>query len=183
VKRGHGSFLTLEFGQPHLVVWEPKSLRNVATPPSSASEGESRGPAKKRRRRLVYVHGEGHLWIHCCDWVLESHGQLVGDSSSKRSIDLAARELGGQRLLAITVDSESASSTFNFDLGARLRAYPYSRRSRYYDPTNTLWMLRVPSGHWLSMRSDGQYSYVAGNRRGGSDPWRRMAEFRLEFEP
>jgi hypothetical protein len=65
VKRGHGSFLTLEFGQPHLVVWEP---------------------------------------------------------------------------------------------------------------------LRVPSGHWLSMRSDGQYSYVAGNRRGGCEQWRRMAEVRLEVE-
>lgn len=158
VKRGVGSFLTFEFGAPHLVVREPRE--HAGRPP----------------RRLVHVHGEAHLWITCCRWHVESRGAPAGDSSSKRGVDRAADVLGGQKLTRVTFDPRRVLSTFDFDLGGRLEAYPYPRRSRHYDPTDTMWMLRVPSGHWLSLRADGRYSYVPGSSPPDQEGWVRLAE-------
>ena len=72
-KAGYGSFLTMEFGEPHLVIREPRSR-----PDSS--------PRLQRllARRLVTVRGEWHLWIYCCEWQVESGGRVIGDSSSTR---------------------------------------------------------------------------------------------------
>src|ERR1017187_8707670 len=72
VKPGYGSFLTFEFGQPHLVVREPIAASTSA-------------PAKVREalaRSQVYPRGEWHLWIYCCDWEVFSKGKPIGDSST-----------------------------------------------------------------------------------------------------
>ncbi len=57
-RHGHGSFITFEFGQPHLHVREP------------SEPDPSRSPAVQRmlRRRTVFVHGEWHLWIYQLHW-------------------------------------------------------------------------------------------------------------------
>jgi len=57
VKPGHSSFLTLEFGLPHLEVREPIVARKGASPRVQ----------KVLARRNVFVHGEWHLWIYCCN--------------------------------------------------------------------------------------------------------------------
>jgi hypothetical protein len=59
VRKGHGSFLTLEFGKPHLVVRQP-----IVAAPEASDEVRT-----ALRHRSVYPHGEWHLWIYwpCSD--------------------------------------------------------------------------------------------------------------------
>jgi hypothetical protein len=65
-KRGFGSFLTLEFASPRLVVRElPSSTRAV-----------SRRVQKLFARRLVSARGRWHLWIYCCEWRVDTTASL-----------------------------------------------------------------------------------------------------------
>src|SRR6202521_1939253 len=50
-------------------------------------------------RRNVFVHGEWHLWIYCCNWKVFTKGKRTGDSSTKPRIRLAADVLNGQKLI------------------------------------------------------------------------------------
>ena len=69
VSPGFGSFLTLEFGEPHLEVREPVAMK----------KGTSAGVRKNLIRRAVYIHGDWHLWIYCCDWQVFSGTKHIGD--------------------------------------------------------------------------------------------------------
>src|SRR5580692_4637117 len=89
VKPGYGSFLTLEFGKPHLDVREP----------TVASNGASRKVQRLLARRRVFVHGDWNLWIHSCDWEVLSNGRHIGNGSTKRSMRCAADLLDGQKLI------------------------------------------------------------------------------------
>src|SRR5215213_6024148 len=72
VRIGHGSFLTLEFGTPHLSVREPI----VAKP------GASEKVRKALARRRVRPVGEWHLWIYCWHWRVWSEGAEIACSES-----------------------------------------------------------------------------------------------------
>ena len=147
VTRGFGSFLTLEFGSPRLVVREPPS------PPGEVSPRVR----KLLARRLVRARGRWHLWIYCCEWRVSSGGIVVGDSSSSRRIDRAARELNGQKLLDVIIDRRGARTRFVFDLGAELETKPFDR-------TSEQWLLYEPGGEVLAWRADRTYQHGPGNR-------------------
>jgi hypothetical protein len=154
VKRGYGSFLTLQFGEPQLLVREPMAAKS--------------GSAKVRRslaRRHVVVHGAWRLWIYCCDWRVESAGKTVGDASTRRRIDAAARALDGQKLIGITLGPRGARTKFIFDLGAVLETRPYDR-------TSEQWMLYTPTGHVVTFRADRRYAIAKGNRPESEHSWR-----------
>ena len=86
VKPGLFPSLTLEFGQPHL---------KVNREPQPPKAEWSRRIREHMARRVVVVHGEWHLWI-LCHWSVAVHGKQVGDSSTKRRVQKAARALDGQ---------------------------------------------------------------------------------------
>src|ERR1700676_478999 len=67
IQRGHGSFLTLEFGAPHLEIREPKVVR---------PDMDERVAALLRRRQ-VSLGGEWHLWIYCCHWRVLSGSEEI----------------------------------------------------------------------------------------------------------
>ena len=50
VDQGHGSFITFQFGQPHLAIREPKN--------------NSKSKSMELKYREVYVCGEWQLWIY-----------------------------------------------------------------------------------------------------------------------
>ena len=158
VTRGYGSFLTLEFGSPHLVVREPR------TPVHSTS----RRVRALFARRSVRVRGQWHLWIYCCEWLVRTKGDVVGDSTTSRRIDRAARELNGQKLLEVIINPRGARTRFVFDLGAELETKPFDR-------TREQWLLSEPSGHVLSWRADRKYAYGPGNRPPSQKEWRSLA--------
>jgi hypothetical protein len=154
VKPGHGSFLTLEFGQPHLEVREP----------TLASTGASPRVRKVLTRRNVFVHGEWHLWIYCCDWEVLTKGKGTGDSSTKSRIRLAADVLSGQRLIRFSFDPKKVRCVFQFDLGATLRTVPY-------DEDSEQWSLYTPKHMVLTLRADHRYQYIRSDLPRNQDAW------------
>jgi hypothetical protein len=157
VQRGHGSFLTFEFGDPHLRIREPVT----------AGPGTSARVARLLSRRRVHARGAWHLWIYCCDWRASENGKLIGDCSSRRSIDRAAEFLCGQKLVDVNVVARGMRCTFQFDLGGRLETKPYDRRSEQ-------WMLYEPSGHVLTVRADKTFSYSKGNIEPARESWMEL---------
>lgn len=140
VSPGHGSFLTFEFGKPHLKVYEP----------IAASKGTSARVREGLARRQAHVRGEWHLWLYCCDWEVLSKGKPVGDSSTKLKMRRAAHVLNGQKLIRFLVLPRGVQSVFEFDLGATLKTRPYDNESEQ-------WLLYEPSHKVLVVRADGRY--------------------------
>jgi hypothetical protein len=146
VKPGYGSFLTLEFGRPHLEVREP-------TVASKDSSPKVRGLLA---RRNIFVHGEWHLWIADCAWEVLSNGKHVANGTTKRRMQRAARLLDGQKLIQFSFVSKNVQCVFEFDLGATLRTVPYDRKGEQ-------WRLFTPSQKVLTLRADRRYQYMLSN--------------------
>jgi len=157
VKPGFGSFLTLEFGKPHLEVREPIVANKAASPKVR----------EELARRGVYVHGEWHLWIYCCDWEVLSGSKRIGDSSAKRKIRCAAEFLDGQELTRFSISPRKVSCVFEFDLGATLKTRPFDNESEQ-------WFLYEPSHKFLSVRADGRYQYKRSDVPEGPGEWKPM---------
>jgi hypothetical protein len=155
VKPGYGSFLTLEFGKPHLVVHEPIAARKERS-------------AKVRENlacRQVYARGEWHLCIYCCDWEVHCKGKRVGDSSTKLRIRRAADFLDGQKLIRFSILPRKVQSIFVFDLGGTLKTFPYDKDSEQ-------WLIFEPSHKVLILRADGRYKYVRSDLPDDEKAWK-----------
>jgi len=152
VKQGHGSFLTFEFGQPFLEVGEV--LDHADRPQFPAT-----------RSRLVYVHGEWHLWVYCCSWVIQHEDKSIAHSESPReAIQIACSVLNGQSLTAVEVRPATGTTEFTFDLGGRLET-----SGEGYEKTDTSWMLFRPDRRTFSYRSDGYYSLAESSTSTGGE--------------
>ncbi len=159
VQPGCGSFLTLEFGEPHLRIREP-------------IDSENKVPLRVKRhlaRRRVFVKGQWHLWIYCCDWSVYENGKVKGDSTSRRRIRRAAEVLDGQKLTSVTITPRGCRSVFKFDLGARLETKPFDRKSEQ-------WMFFQLSGKILTLRADKKYSHIKSNTQPNFEQWRPIVK-------
>jgi hypothetical protein len=143
-KRGYGSFITLEFGQPSLVIREP--VAHGAAPGSLVG--------KRLQRRRVTVVGDWHLWIESARWRVE-----VGDQSVE-SVDLDPRKLddcldtlSGQILQQVDFDGSSLEIVWTFDGGGQLSARPEPMVD------GDCWSLFNPKGVSVTFRSDGNLEY------------------------
>jgi hypothetical protein len=143
VKPGYGSFLTLEFGKPHLDVREP----------TVASKDISQKVRRLLARRSVFVHGEWHLRIDSCAWEVLSNGRHVGNGTTKRSMRRASDLLDGQKLTQFSFLPKQVQCMFEFDLGATLRTVPYDRKGEQ-------WVLHTPEQKVLTLRADRRYRYM-----------------------
>jgi hypothetical protein len=117
VRRTHGSFLTLEFGVPHLAVREP-----IVPRPSTS------GKIKRHlQRRHITVTGDWHFWVQYGDWKISTAGGvLTSDHPWGSEFDECLRDLDGQRLVCVGQGAMAGSCAFNFDLGAILQIWPSS---------------------------------------------------------
>lgn len=153
VKQGHGSFLTFEFGKPHLEVREPLS----------------NSVKKHLKYRKVTLHGEWHLWIYCCSWEIHLDNKLAAHSESSRSkIANALKYIDGQKIVKIEVEPITADTIFYFDLGGVLST------KHYDDEINEQWFLFEPKGNVFSVRSDGMYSYEPGDTPVEQEIWKKI---------
>jgi hypothetical protein len=156
VQKGHGSFLTFEFGAPHLSIREPIAEPSIQNPKIR----------KRLQRRRVAPHGEWHLWIYCSHWRCAENGvELSTDESADAEIIAAAEFMDGQCLLSVGIEAASGRSLFRFDLGATLETWPYDGGDEEQ------WFLYAPSKHVLSYRADGHYSWRVSDQTPDEENW------------
>jgi hypothetical protein len=162
VQHGYGSFITMEFGEPHVHVRKPLML-----PVSIA------GAPAKTLQRLASVSGQWHLWIYCCEWSLRLEStELAHSESDDITLNRALGVLNGQELQAVDVDPAGGQTRFTFDLGCSLSTCPAPPGS-YDDPVRQ-WMLYSRPGPGLavlSIRGDGTYSIDDGHTKPGRERW------------
>jgi hypothetical protein len=167
VKRGHGSFITMEYGEPHVDVRKPRLF------PVSIE-----GAPAKTLQRSAFVHGEWHLWIYCCEWsLLLEDIQLAHNESGNATMNRALSVLNGQVLQAVDIEPDDARTRFTFDLGCSLLTYPAPPGIYTIEPVRQ-WMLYSRSGPGLSVlsvRGDGTYSITDGHVKPENMRWLPIA--------
>ena len=149
VRRGVGTFLTMEFGSSHLSVREPIVPRSAMS-------------ARNRRdllRRKVFVTGDWHLWIQHADWKLETvNGSLSSRDDTGSRKDEWLRDLDGQRLMAAAVAKSTRRWTLKFDLGAILAIWPATYQAE------ELWSVHGRDGHIVVCQQDGSIVHHKAKR-------------------
>ncbi len=140
VRRGHGSFLTMEFGTPHLTVREP----------IAASFDRSDRIKRNLSRRHVVVTGDWHFWIQYGEWrISTSYGVLSSGDPSGSDPDECLPGLDGQKLCLVEPGSRPGSRAFSFDLGGVLEIWPSK------EVPDDQWSLHSWDGEIVTCRHDG----------------------------
>jgi hypothetical protein len=140
VRRGHGSFLTMEFGAPHLAVREP-------IVPSAGTSGKVR---RNLLRRHVDITGDWHFWVQYSNWTVStSNGVLTSCDARGSPSDECLADLDGQRLVSVEAHAQARSSMFKFDLGASLEMSPSA------EIPDDQWSVYSWDGDIVSCRADG----------------------------
>lgn len=160
VRRGYGSFVTLEFGEPELEFTDPFLDRLYID-----------GAPERAMRRRVSLHGRWHLWIYCCWWTLTLDGvELACCESDDSRTARALTALDGQALSSMTVSPADGSSRFTFDLGCVLTTEPAPPGIYGSGPVEQ-WKLFQPTGDVLIVRSDGTYWQGPGSTKPEHHVW------------
>lgn len=148
VRRGHGSFLTIEFGSPHLLVREP-----------IASRSNSDKVRRLLQRRAVYVEGDWHFSILYGDWKLSTAGGTLDSDKDRGSpLDECLDDLEGQKLLSVETSGVGHSCVWKFDLGGVLEIWPSA------EIPDDAWTLHPWNGDIIAYQPDGTLSVAEGER-------------------
>lgn len=145
VKRGIGSFVTIEFGNPNLSVREPIV---------SKSSGSSR-VVEALRRRHVTLRGTWHLWIQEAVWNI-----AVGDSKcmfndDESLIDEVLNKLDGQRVISVDFLVGKPDLVISFDLGGILKVTTLPEK---FEADATAWSFHRWDGPTISVLQAGDVS-------------------------
>lgn len=138
VRRGVGSFLTLELGgrTSHVV----PSYRLPAASPSR--------PAPRTLKRRVVVHGEWHLWVYRSRWRVAVEGRAEPQSD-------VLQRLRGRRLTSVAIRHGSVTTTFTFGERAPVTLKTSADRAcRGADQ----WLLYTPEKDVLVVRGTGEFA-------------------------
>lgn len=123
VENAYGTFLTLEFGKPHLRIARfnkpaDRLASSIAMPPIEVQK--------------VMVVGDWHLWIYCCSWKLIFGNKTIGDYTSKRMINNAVKILDGLKLKNIIINKKQVLTRFVFENDIHLETKRYDRDSEQW---------------------------------------------------
>jgi hypothetical protein len=102
--------------------------------------------------------------MHACDWEVFSKNKRIGGSSREKSVQRAADVLDGQKLLRFSVQSRTARSLFEFDLGAVLKTRPYDKKSEQ-------WLFYEPHYKVLILRADKCYRHARSDIAAKREKW------------
>lgn len=140
VSQGYGTFLTVNFGGPHMEIREP----------INASESASPDVRRNLARRRIHIVGDWHLFVQYADWKIFTinHSAGSGDEWSD-TVKNSLEELDGQRLLCVEVGAAAHSCVLKFDLGGELHISPSP------EIVDDQWSLHAWNGPLVSCRADG----------------------------
>lgn len=134
--------LSINFGQPHLRIREPKEVQT-----------DKENIRNFFRLRQVTLRGDWLLWISDGYWKLSIKDfGVVTSASAYKPKSMALSRLEGQKLIGASVHADTVATNLDFDLGAKLSI----RRTRIKSDDD-IWSLYKPNGYVLSVRSDGKY--------------------------
>jgi hypothetical protein len=143
VKCGHGSFITLEFGDPELEILEPKMVEF----------SESEKIKKEFSKRRIYIKGQWQLWLQYCNWKITTRSNLFANNDSNHdTINNCLNEVGGQILQSVEENESSAGIQLKFDLGACIDISP---SPHFIDDIQ--WEISNPDKTTYSYMSDGRF--------------------------
>jgi hypothetical protein len=111
-----------------------------------------------------HFHGEWHLWLYQCDWMLRSQARPSRDemanSESKRGlIPAAVGNLNGLELSAVSFDPDRMATDFVFQGDLHLICWPYPDAKS----DEECWMLFLPDKQVASL-VDGVLNYEPATR-------------------
>jgi len=136
---GFGTFLTFEFGEPHLSVLEP------ITPKHRYNARVERA----MRRRRVTVKGDLHLFIEQADWRISTvNGSTNSDEDPDDWWKPWLDDISGQKLAAVEVPAPGYV-TLRFDMGGVLEVWPVGGTD------SDVWTLHRWQGGSIGCRPDG----------------------------
>src|SRR5271170_4184521 len=105
-RRGHGTHITMEFGEPHLAIREPVHAQGLSLKASKVLE-----------RRSVSIVGDWSLWIRDSDWLITVGKMSATIQTTETKVASVLRDLDGQKLLSC---AHGPFVDIAFDLGAKL---------------------------------------------------------------
>jgi len=152
VRLGFGTFMTAEFGQPHLRVREPMPARRTTT------DVDRRILARRR----VFVTGDWHLWIQNGEWSVATAHYTANASDNAPSAQCLG-ELEGQRLQSADKGGADKLLVLGFDLGGTLIVSPS------LETPEDQWSLHRWDGGITSSDSSGQLTFD-GTAQVGAQP-------------
>jgi hypothetical protein len=129
VRGGVGTFLTMEFGEPHRVVYEPRQT----------DEDASAAVRRTLARRLISIKGDVSLFVRDSQWsVFTKNAEVNWKSNAALVREMLVYHLDGQKVLSAVRRTDD--TILEFDLGTTVRL----GRSIYQaDETSVLWSLRL----------------------------------------
>jgi hypothetical protein len=141
VRRGVGTFLTMQFGEPHRLVREPIQARGNA----DAVVGRTLG------RRLISIKGDVSLFIQDSQWSISTKDAVVNWDSDEASMnEMIVYHLDGQRVLSARRGADD--TLLEFDLGTTLRL---GKSIFPTDMTSVLWTIRPWGGSSVGLFNSG----------------------------
>lgn len=149
VSQGYDTFVTMEFGSPHLLLREPGTRKAPATPRLQ----------RMAARRMVTIKGDWHLFVEFAEWRASSVNGSISSKDKKRSgWKDVFDDISGQRLLS--AESPVAGRLIlTFDLGGKIEIWPHP------EIDNDVWTLHPWEGSIIACRHDGTIEVGAPRRR------------------
>ena len=152
-RKGHGSFLTFDFGKV-----------KIPSRPSRSRFG---------KKRMLPAKGEWHLWIMMCEWVIKRHNIMIAHSeSSDEDIENIVSQIKGLKIEKIGFYQDSDDSLFVFENGYTIQTHPYEDG----DENDEQWLLFTPNNYVISYANKNSWTYelsskskqnIAQRERGG----------------
>ena len=145
VRSGVGTFLTMEFGEPHRVVREPRQ----------ASENVSAAVRRTLARRLISIKGDISLFIRDSRWSIFTKDAEVNWSSSEAPVrEMLVFHLDGQKVLSAVRRADD--TVLEFDLGTTVRL---GKTIFPADMASVLWTLRLFGNSSVGLLNTGAVKY------------------------
>ncbi len=105
-----------------------------------------------KRLEHHHYHGDWHLWLYQCDWVLKSQTHEMANSESKKGLmQTAIDSLNHRELVEALFDQQQMVTEFLFEGNLRLRCQPYTDA----EPTEEYWMLFMPNKQVANLSQEG----------------------------
>jgi hypothetical protein len=141
VRSGVDTFLTMEFGEPHRVVYEP----------TQADEGASAVVRNVLGRRRISIKGDFTLFVRDSQWSISTKDAAVSWESDQTLVrEMISIHLDGQKV--VTVVRRPDETVLEFDLGTTLRL---GRSMFPADMASVLWTIKRWGGLGVGLLNSG----------------------------